>query len=289
MKNNNNNNKLIKILEFGLIITSLLLVDGVESFLNHAPPAPPHAAPPVKSKPPPLVTTKTEPAQPIVHDKPKLNAVKNILEKAVNDWQPKKVPAQTSATSVPNNNNKAVPAGIAHSHLDPTHPKSFASKQNKLNQKGWFHYNHKVYSKQQQAQQQQAQQQAAAATSPLSSSPNNNNNNNNNNNDNKNANDQKKKEINNVASSIGNMQDAKGVKSTSISSKYKNGDRVGKTKSHGKHHVRHTVPGSIADRGPDGTGNTATRRQSAAIGSLVFIIVAGLAVLCAVGSLFTAP
>ena len=52
-----------------------------------------------------------------------------------------------------------------------------------------------------------------------------------------------KNEINNVASSIGNMQDAKGVKSTSISSKYKNGDRVGKTKSHGKHHVRHTVPG----------------------------------------------
>ena len=74
-----------------------------------------------------------------------------------------------------------------------------------------------------------------------------------------------------------------------INSKYKNGDGLGKTKSHGKHHVRHTVPGSIADRGPDGTGNTATRRQSAAIGSLVFIIVAGLAVLCAVGSLFTAP
>ena len=71
-----------------------------------------------------------------------------------------------------------------------------------------------------------------------------------------------------------------------IAGSHKAGSKLAaRANARGKHHVRHTLPGSVADKGPSGTSS----RQSAAIGSLVFIIVAGLAVLCAVGSLFTAP
>eukprot|EP00943_MAST-04B_sp_MAST-4B-sp1_P001298 g1298.t1 len=207
---------------------------------------------PIKSKPPPLATTKAQPTPPNLHNKPKLNAVKNILEKAVNNWAPKAVPAQSSSAA--NSNNKVnKTAGPGHSHLDPTHPKSFASKQSKLNEKGWFHYNHKVYSKQKKEQQGEPQQHAQQAL-PVTSNIDKNN-------------------VNGHPASIPKSIDMK---------------HSGNLKARGKHHVRHTLPGSIADRGPGGI-STSTRRQNAAIGSLVFIIVAGLAVLCAVGSLFTAP
>ena len=89
---------------------------------------------------------------PDLHDKPKLNAVKKILEKAVSEWQPKKIaPKQESKASPKPQNakgNDKSGASSTHSHLDPKHLKSnFASKQNKLNEKGWFHYKHKVFSK----------------------------------------------------------------------------------------------------------------------------------------------
>jgi hypothetical protein len=232
-----------------LVVLVLLVGHASSNYVND--PAP------IKSKPPPLATTKAQPTPPNLNNKPKLNAVKQILEKAVNNWAPKAVPAQSSSTATSNNKGNKT-AGPGHSHLDPTHPKSFASKQNKLNEKGWFHYNHKVYSKQKEEQEkeEEKQQHAQHAQQTLPA-----------------ASDVKKKNVNGHPASIPRNINIK---------------HSGNLKSRGKHHVRHTLPGSVADRGPGGV-STSTRRQNAAIGSLVFIIVAGLAVLCAVGSLFTAP
>lgn len=205
---------------------------------------------------------------PDLHDKPKLNAVKKILEKAVSEWQPKKIAPKQESKASPSpqhtkDNQRKSGASPTHSHLDPKHPKSFASKQNKLNEKGWFHYKHKVFSK----------------TKPVAGTP------------------------AKAPNAAGAHQDHEHPQTTAAANPHKTAMRIQGSNSkvggshkagnnlaaranvRGKHHVRHTLPGSVADKGPNGTSS----RQSAAIGSLVFIIVAGLAVLCAVGSLFTAP
>ena len=179
----------------------------------------------------------------------------------MSEWQPKKIaPKQESKASPSPQNTKGNDksgASSTHSHLDPKHPKSFASKQNKLNEKGWFHYKHKVFSKTKPAA-------GASAKAPADANhahPNS-------------AADPKK-----VAMRIQGSN-------SKIAGSHKAGSKLAaRANARGKHHVRHTLPGSVADKGPSGTSS----RQSAAIGSLVFIIVAGLAVLCAVGSLFTAP
>ena len=202
---------------------------------------------------------------PDLHDKPKLNAVKKILEKAVSEWQPKKIaPKQESKASPSPQNTKGNDksgASSTHSHLDPKHPKSFASKQNKLNEKGWFHYKHKVFSK----------TKSAAGTSAKATQTADANH--------AHPNKSSAANPNKVAMRIQGSN-------SKIAGSHKSGSNLAaKANARGKHHVRHTLPGSVADKGPSGTSS----RQSAAIGSLVFIIVAGLAVLCAVGSLFTAP
>ena len=194
----------------------------------------------------------------------KIECCKKILEKAVSEWQPKKIaPKQESKASPSPQNTKGNDksgASSTHSHLDPKHPKSFASKQNKLNEKGWFHYKHKVFSK----------TKSAAGTSAKATQTADANH--------AHPNKSSAANPNKVAMRIQGSN-------SKIAGSHKSGSNLAAANARGKHHVRHTLPGSVADKGPSGTSS----RQSAAIGSLVFIIVAGLAVLCAVGSLFTAP
>lgn len=151
---------------------------------------------------------------------PQLSDVKHLLEKEISNWHPKGKPLP-----VPSAPAVVVTPGKPHLHVEPEHPKSFANKQKKLSEKGWFHYNGKQYNK----------------------------------------------EIKTASTKVSNA--APLSKSTAVD--------TAKSKV-ANHHVRHTMRASIADRG------LVTPHQSSAIGSLVFIIVAGLAVVCAVGSLFTA-
>ena len=185
------------------------------------------AAPAPTSPPPPEKQTAPTPQKkkvafppslehilpPQVHP-PQLADVKHLLEKEINNWKPGK------------------PAAANHDHVVPEHPKSFASKQKKLNEKGWFNYNGKVFEK---------KGGSGSAEAPKEIAP----------------------------------------KATGTSPVANVGDAA--VAAH--HHVRHTLRGSYADRGHVSAG----ARQSSAIGSLIFIIVAGLAVTCAVGSLFTSP
>lgn len=151
---------------------------------------------------------------------PQLNDVKHLLEKEISNWHPKGKPLP-----VPSAPTVVVTPGKPHLHVEPEHPKSFANKQKKLSEKGWFHYNGKQYNK-------EIKVASTKVSNPVPLS--------------------KSETMHTAKNKVAN------------------------------HHVRHTMRASIADRG------LVTPHQSSAVGSLVFIIVAGLAVVCAVGSLFTA-